>query len=67
MNNPIRITKKELRNILQITPTALANMLNVHYIDVLEPLGYKKTQKYLLRHQLDKIFPAGIQFEKNEQ
>jgi len=62
-NNPVRITKKELAIKLGITSQALAKMLNEYYFDILEPLNYKKRQKFLLRHQLDKIFPAGIEFE----
>jgi len=58
--NPVRITKKELCQILQITTKTLGTMLNKTYYDQLEPTGYKKTQKYLLRHQLDTIFPGGI-------
>ena len=61
--NPARITKKELSIKLDISAQALSRMLNNDYFDLLKNTGYKKRQKYLLRHQLDIIFPAGIDFE----
>jgi hypothetical protein len=64
MNNPAIITKKELRNRLDLTANQLYRLLNVDYIDILEKLSYKKRQKYMLKHQLDAIFPAGIDNEK---
>lgn len=61
--NPARITKKQLRIQLNISDNELRTMLNKDYIELLLPLGYRKRQKYLLRHQLDVIFPSGIDFE----
>jgi len=64
MSNPAFIRKKDLAIKLDLSAFQLYRLLNVDYIEELEKLNYKRRQKYLLKHQLDAIFPAGIENEK---
>lgn len=55
MKQRASLTKKELRQRLNISQTTLARLLNCTYFEDLKPTGYRKTQKILLPKQLDII------------
>lgn len=49
------MTKKELRQRLNISQTTLARLLNVIMLAELKQTGYRKTQRILLPKQLEVI------------
>lgn len=65
MENPNKIWKAELAELFGFSQKTLSFYLNVLNFDELKKLGYRKTQKYLTKPQLDFLFPTGIKMEVN--
>lgn len=65
--NPLKIEKWRVAEILKISDRTLCRWLNVLYYDDLKKQGYRKTQHGLLQHQLDVVFPYGLDFEFNPE
>ena len=63
MCNPEKIEKWRLAILIGISSSTLSRMLNHFYFDELKKLNYRKNQKFLFKHQLNYLFPAGIDFE----
>jgi|GEM_PF-2883764 hypothetical protein len=61
--NPIYIEKWRLAQVLQMSPQSLRNLLNRKNLQQLQKLNYQPRQRRLFRHQLDYLFPEGIDFE----
>ncbi len=64
--NPYSIEKWRLAQILGISQRTLSRWLNEIEYDELKKRGYRKTQKILLKPQLDYLFPAGLNFKFSE-
>lgn len=64
--NPVCIEKWKLAVQIGISYRSLARMLNEIFYDDLVKLNYNKYQKIVYRHQLDFLFPHGIDFEKTK-
>jgi hypothetical protein len=61
--NPIYIEKWRLAQVLKISPESLRKLLNRENLQQLQKLNYQTRQHRLFRHQLDYLFPEGIDFE----
>jgi hypothetical protein len=64
---PNLISKKELRRLLGVSQKFLSDWLNKQEYEELRKLGYRKNQKYLLRHQLEYLFPDGLYISEKNQ
>jgi len=56
------IGKSQLADALNISSRTLSRLLNVIEYPELKKLRYRKSQRILYKHQLDYLFPNGINF-----
>jgi len=65
--NPLYLEKWKIVQLLGVSRETVRKMLNVYYFDDLKKAGYRKTTKILYQHQLDIVFPLGLDFEMNKK